>query len=153
MGHLNCLPPEQVVYSTEAMYFYVCIATCQFLSKSHKPNQLLTFFPGKSHGQIPGLPEGMALYNATYGIPTLKDGKAGDIINPPKSRKQVDLESGDGKELYKVSHHAYDVGETYDRKYNWQRVPKASTFGVETPHDNDGIHVKKSLKWLYNTQT
>ena len=135
------------------MYFYVCIATCLFLSKRHKPNKLFTFFPGKSHDQIPGLPEGMALYNATYGIPTLKDGKAGDIINPPKSRKQVDLESGDGKELYKVSHHAYDVGETYDRKYNWQRVPKASTFGVETPHDNDGIHVKKSLKWLYNTQT
>jgi hypothetical protein len=111
------------------------------------------FSLGKCHDQNPGLPEGMGLYDVAYGVPTLREGKAGDIINPPKPRKQVDVESGDGQELYKVSHHAYDVGETYDRKYNWQRVPKTSTFGVETPHDNDGIHVKKSLKWLYNTQT
>ena len=110
-------------------------------------------FLGTCHDQRPGLPEGMGLYNVAYGIPTVRDGKAGDIINPPKSRKQVNLECDDGKDLYKFSHHAYDVGETYDRNYNWHRVPKTSTFGVETPHDNDGIQVRKSLKWLYNTQT
>ncbi|XP_028402808.1 EF-hand domain-containing family member B-like [Dendronephthya gigantea] len=118
----------------------------QYLSKKKAPL-------GKCHDQRPGLPEGVGLYDVAYGIPTLREGKAGDIINPPKSRKQVDVESGDGKDLYKVSHHAYDVAETYDRKYNWEKVPKTSTFGVETPHDNDGIHVKKSLKWLYDTQS
>ena len=118
----------------------------QYLSKKKAPL-------GTCHDQRPGLPDGMGLYNVAYGIPTVRDGKAGDIINPPKSRKQVEIECDDGKDLYKLSHHAYDVGETYDRKYNWHRVPKTSTFGVETPHDNDGIQVRKSLKWLYNTQT
>lgn len=92
------------------------------------------------------------MYDVTYGLPTLREGKAGDIVNPPKPRKQVESEANDGKGLYKVSHHAYDVGETYDRQYNWKRIPKTSTFGVETPHNNDGIHVKKCLKWIYNTQ-
>lgn len=39
-----------------------------------------------------------------------------------------------------------------DRKYDWTRIPRDSKFGVETPHNNDGIHVKKSLKWLHETQ-
>lgn len=75
------------------------------------------------------------------------------MINPLKTRRQVDEEANDRKELYKISHHAYDVGETYDRNYNWQRVKKSSAFGIETPHENDGRHVKKSLKWLFDTQT
>lgn len=45
-----------------------------------------------------------------------------------------------------------NIGEGYDRKYDWSRVPKNSMFGIETPHNNDGIHVKKSLKWLHDTQ-
>ncbi len=43
-------------------------------------------------------------------------------------------------------------GETYDRKYNWSRVPKSSMFGVETPHDNRGRNVQKTLKWLHETE-
>ena len=98
------------------------------------------------------MPEGVGLYDVTYGIPTFKDGKASEIVNPPKSKREVEVEANEKKDLYKFSHHAYEVGESYDRQYNWNKVPKSSTFGVETPHDNDGIHVKKTLKWLYNTQ-
>lgn len=39
-----------------------------------------------------------------------------------------------------------------DREYNWTKVNKESSFGVPTPHDNDGIHVKKSLQWLHETE-
>ena len=33
------------------------------------------------------------------------------MINPAKTTAQVSSESEDGKELYKVSHHDYDVGK------------------------------------------
>jgi len=43
-------------------------------------------------------------------------------------------------------------GEMVDRKYDWSRIPRDSKFGVEMPHNNDGIHVRKTLKWLHETQ-
>ena len=49
-------------------------------------------------------------------------------------------------------HHCHFAGEMVDRKYDWSRIPKESKFGVETPHNNDGIHVRKTLKWLHETQ-
>ena len=33
------------------------------------------------------------------------------MVNPPKTRSQVDKEFDDGKNLYKISHHRYDVGK------------------------------------------
>ncbi|KAK3754621.1 hypothetical protein QZH41_020542 [Actinostola sp. cb2023] len=107
---------------------------------------------GQCHDQIPNLPNGAKLYEDCYGVKTIKDGSAGEMVNPDKTAEQVIKESMEGKELYKFSHHDYDVGESYERKYNWSRVPKDSTFGIGTPHNNDGIHVKKSLKWLHDTQ-
>ncbi|XP_031556686.1 EF-hand domain-containing family member B-like [Actinia tenebrosa] len=107
---------------------------------------------GECHDQLKNLPEGAKLNEDCYGVKTIKDGTAGEMVNPDKKASQVMTESQEGKELYKFSHHDYDVGESYDRKYDWGRVPKDSTFGVDTPHNNDGIHVKKSLKWLHETQ-
>ena len=42
-------------------------------------------------------------------------------------------------------------GESYDRRYDWQRIPKTSCFGIDTPHDNRGLNTKKTLKWLHET--
>ena len=39
------------------------------------------------------------------------------------------------------------MGEQKDLNYNWTRVKKNDVFGVETPHNNDGAHVKNSLLW------
>ncbi|KXJ08719.1 EF-hand domain-containing family member B [Exaiptasia diaphana] len=107
---------------------------------------------GECHDQMPNLPSGAKLYEDCYGVKTIKDGTAGEMVNPAKTAEQVVKESLVGKDLYKFSHHDYDVGEGYDRKYDWNQVPKNSTFGIETPHNNDGIHVKKSLKWLHDIQ-
>ncbi|EDO30325.1 predicted protein [Nematostella vectensis] len=117
------------------------------LYASHKNAPL-----GECHNQVPNLPEGTDIYKACYGVKTIKDGTAGEMVNPGKTATQVEQESMEGKELYKVSHQDYEVGESYDRKYDWSRIPKDSKFGVETPHDNNGIHVKKTLKWLHDTQ-
>ncbi|XP_015769583.1 PREDICTED: EF-hand domain-containing family member B-like [Acropora digitifera] len=74
------------------------------------------------------------------------------MVNPPKTAAQVNTESQEGKHLYKVSHHDFEVGEMVDRKYDWSRISKESKFGIETPHNNDGIQVRKTLKWLHDTQ-
>ncbi|XP_068752255.1 EF-hand domain-containing family member B-like [Montipora capricornis] len=107
---------------------------------------------GSSHDQRPGLPKGIGRTDVMYGVKTIKDGSAGEMVNPAKPAAQVNTESLQGKHLYKVSHHDFEVGEMVDRKYDWSRIPKESKFGVETPHNNDGIHVQKSLKWLHETQ-
>lgn len=107
---------------------------------------------GRCHDEKPGLPDGVGSTDVTYGVKTIKDGSAGEMVSPAKTAAQVNAESLEGKELYKVSHNDFDVGEMFDRKYDWSRIPKESKFGVETPHNNDGIHVRKTLKWLHETQ-
>ncbi|KAK2547717.1 EF-hand domain-containing family member B [Acropora cervicornis] len=107
---------------------------------------------GTCHDQKPGLPQGVDPTDVMYGVQTIKDGSAGEMVNPSKTAAQVNTESQEGKHLYKVSHHDFEVGEMVDRKYDWSRIPKESKFGIETPHNNDGIHVRKTLKWLHDTQ-
>lgn len=107
---------------------------------------------GRCHDQSPGLPKGVGPTDVMYGVKTIKDGSAGEMVNPAKTAAQVNAESMEGKDLYKFSHSDYEVGEMVDRKYDWSRIPKDSKFGVETPHNNDGVHVRKTLKWLHETQ-
>uniref|UniRef100_A0A069DUR3 EF-hand domain-containing protein n=1 Tax=Clytia hemisphaerica TaxID=252671 RepID=A0A069DUR3_9CNID len=107
---------------------------------------------GRSHDQRKGLPAGMDL-DENFGLPTIKDCSAGELVSPAKSYKQVKLESKEGLELYKKSHSAYTVGESYDRQYDWKRIPKTSCFGIDTPHDNRGLNTKKTLKWLQETRS
>jgi len=106
---------------------------------------------GRSHDQQPGLPSGVGPYSDRYGLPTLRDHKFGELLNPLKSRSQVEQESLPGLALYKKSHGKYAVGESYDRKYDWSRIPASLSFGIETPHDNRGLNTQKSLKWLNET--
>lgn len=59
-------------------------------------------------------------------------------------------EDQEGKDLYKFTHHEFEVGESLDRNYDWTRYPKDMVYGIPTPHNNDGKHVAKSLTWLRN---
>ncbi|XP_038047870.1 EF-hand domain-containing family member B-like [Patiria miniata] len=105
---------------------------------------------GKSHDQGKGLPKGMDQYEAKFGIKNVFDVTAGELVSPNKTYQQVMEESEAGRDLYKVTHHEFHVGEAVDRNYDWSRYPKDSMFGIATPHDNDGKHVAKTLKWLRN---
>ncbi|XP_060681497.1 EF-hand domain-containing family member B isoform X1 [Hemiscyllium ocellatum] len=107
---------------------------------------------GKSHDQSPGLPKGMDIYNTTFGRKGVKDISAGELVNPPKTRKQVYEESQAGHSLYVTTHNAYNVGEQRDRNYDWSRHSKYSAFGIETPYFNDGRLTAKSLQWLTDVQ-
>ncbi|XP_020376327.2 EF-hand domain-containing family member B [Rhincodon typus] len=107
---------------------------------------------GKSHDQSKGLPKGMDIYNTTFGRKGVKDITAGQLINPPKTRRQIYEESQAGHSLYVTSHNAYNVGEQRDRKYDWSRHSKYSVFGVETPHFSDGRLTAKSLHWSPDVQ-
>ena len=42
------------------------------------------------------------------------DGSAGEMVSPAKTAVQVNAESLEGKELYKVSHNDFDVGMLRD---------------------------------------
>ena len=66
---------------------------------------------GRSHDQQPGLPAGVGPYEQSYGLPTLRDHKAGELLNPLKSRNQVEEESLQGLDLYKRSHGEFAVGK------------------------------------------
>ena len=49
--------------------------------------------------------------------------------------------------MYRKSHGHQHVGEQRDLNYVWTKIKKTDVFGVETPHSNDGGHVKNSLLW------
>ncbi|XP_078284009.1 EF-hand domain-containing family member B [Rhinoraja longicauda] len=107
---------------------------------------------GKSHDQAPGLPDGLDIYNTTFGKRVIKDITVGELVNPPKTRLQINEESQSGHSLYRVTHNDYNVGEKVDRKYDWSRISKDSAFGLETPCFNDGRMTAKSLRWLTEMQ-
>ena len=105
---------------------------------------------GRSHDQKPGLPDGIGPYDEQYGIPTYQDMSGrigGDLVNPPKSWRDVEAEGEVGKDLYKKSHKQLEVGEKVKRDYDWSRVPLSNRFGIETPHDNRGLNTQKTLVW------
>lgn len=85
--------------------------------------------------------------NDTFGELTKRSGAADKVINPRISRQEVEAASIAGTELYRKSHQYSNVGEQKDLDYNWTLIKKTDVFGVETPHNNDGVHVKNSLVW------
>lgn len=108
---------------------------------------------GSSHDQSSGLPEGMDPNKTTFGASTLKGESAGTIVSPPKSQAEIEQESGQGRELYKRSHNAWEVGEMMDRNYDWSKFTQQSLYGVPTPHDNSGSQVRSALHWLTDAQS
>lgn len=101
---------------------------------------------GKSHDQTRGLPSSARSVTRVFGDSHKPEERAVEIINPQKTPQQVDEEYERGRELYRITHRNYRVGESVDRKYTWSSLGE-STFGIETPHDNAGRHVKNTLQW------
>lgn len=108
---------------------------------------------GKSHDQSVGFPRGFDFNSKTFGIRTMKDGTAGELVNPDKTREEVNEEAESGRELYRQTHHNFLVGEAVDRNYTHPSYEKKKCYGIPTPHDNTGGYTQKSLKWLHETQT
>ncbi|KAB1283969.1 EF-hand domain-containing family member B [Camelus dromedarius] len=69
-----------------------------------------------------------------------------DVVNPPKSYKEVFEEGQEGHDLYIVSHNDYYVGEAKNRKYNPSSFHRFNLYGVPTPHFNDGRNMAKTKR-------
>ena len=80
------------------------------------------------------------------------DGYAGDLINPNKSRAQVEKEGEEGRDLYRKTHFDYLLGEQKNHNYTSPAYKPTSQFGIPTPHDNAGRLVKKTMTWLPDSQ-
>jgi hypothetical protein len=74
------------------------------------------------------------------------------LINPNKTYAEVEKESVVGHELYRRSHTDFDVGERHSRGYVQPPYIADSRFGIPTPHHNDGLMAKTTMKWQYETQ-
>ncbi|ELU02812.1 hypothetical protein CAPTEDRAFT_212959 [Capitella teleta] len=107
---------------------------------------------GSSHDQRAGFPENYPIALRTFGIRTEKNGFAGELVNPDKSRVVVAQESEIGRDLYRESHKDYKVGEQTVRNYKSASYNKENTFGGPTPHDNTGKQVKTALHWLTDSR-
>lgn len=105
---------------------------------------------GKSHDQTPGLPSHLDKNRFTFGIRTEKDGSAGELVSPNKTRAQVSKESESGLHLYKITHADFLPGEQKDRNYIHGSFRKDLKYGIPTPHDNAGKHVRQTLKWVHD---
>ncbi|XP_054636658.1 EF-hand domain-containing family member B [Dunckerocampus dactyliophorus] len=106
---------------------------------------------GRTPDQRPGLP---AWYNnqTTFGLRTVRDVDAWDVIYPPKTVEELEREAEEAHRVYVRSHNSYFVGEQIDRKYAAGHYNKESRFGNPTPHFNDGRYVGRSLHWLGETK-
>ena len=82
----------------------------------------------------------------------LPDGYAGDLINPNKSRVQVEQEGEEGRDLYRKTHFDYLLGEQKNHNYASPSYQRTSKFGIPTPHDNAGGLVKKTMVWLQDAE-
>ncbi|XP_783931.2 EF-hand domain-containing family member B [Strongylocentrotus purpuratus] len=105
---------------------------------------------GSSHDQRPGLPKDLNTLEKTFGTPNIFDCSAGELVSPAKTYQQVYVESEEGRELYRKTHHNFHVGEPVDREYDWSQYSKDGLFGIPTPHENNGKNVAQTLKWLRN---
>ncbi|XP_044151190.1 EF-hand domain-containing family member B [Bufo gargarizans] len=103
---------------------------------------------GKSHDQAAAFPADINFNESTFGRKYQRSLSAGVLINPSRSLREIEEDSGRGHDLYVVTHNDYDVGEIRNRKYDWTKYKKDTRFGIETPHFNDGRNVARSLRWL-----
>ncbi|XP_074125304.1 EF-hand domain-containing family member B isoform X2 [Sminthopsis crassicaudata] len=107
---------------------------------------------GRSHDQTQNLPEYVDTVYTTFGAQNIRDTTAGEVVNPPKSSKQVSEEADEGHDLYIISHNDYYAGEKKNRKYNPESFSRCHIFGGITPHFNDGRVAAKSLRWLHELE-
>lgn len=103
----------------------------------------------KPLGKVPifNLPESIDPYSHTFGCLTVKNDNAREVVNPNKSRLQVELETNDKRDMYVYSHADYEPGEQKNRRY-FQPFSKNDRYGKTTTVYHDGRFAKETLNWL-----
>ncbi|XP_035702904.1 EF-hand domain-containing family member B-like [Folsomia candida] len=99
---------------------------------------------GRSHDQTLNLPPHIDLELTGFGKPSDKSVNAGLLVNPPKSRYEIEQESKCSRALYKFTHGDYDPGEQICRNYGGD-FRRTNTFGTPTPNDVAGRVAKKVI--------
>lgn len=99
---------------------------------------------GRSHDQTEKLPPFIDPKETAFGKPSDKSISASILVNPPKSRFDVEDESKQFQPLYKFTHGSYDPGEQVCRKYEGG-FSKHNTFGMQTPNDIAGRWTRKII--------
>ena len=59
-------------------------------------------------------------------------------MNPKKSRHEVYEEAERARNLYRISHADFLVGEQKQRDYASAAFSRDASFGIPTDHDNEG---------------
>ncbi|CAL1612315.1 unnamed protein product [Knipowitschia caucasica] len=103
---------------------------------------------GRSHGHCGGLPAWVDQHTV-FGVRGAKGQGAQELLNPPKSRIDVEAEAQDKHELYVKSHNHYFVGERINRKYDMPHFRADTVFGLPTPHHDDGRNLAKTMNWIH----
>ncbi|XP_028327171.1 EF-hand domain-containing family member B [Gouania willdenowi] len=88
----------------------------------------------------------------TFGVKTVRGEDVWGLLRPSKTAEELEEEAQKEHQAYIRSHNAYFVGERVDRKYDWTHRSKDSSFGIHTPHYNDGRNLCKTLQWLGDTR-
>lgn len=99
---------------------------------------------GKSHDQNERLPPHIDPEETAFGKPSDKSISASILVNPPKSRFQIEDEEKEFLPMYKMTHGDYDPGEQICRNYEGN-FSKHDTFGMKTPNDIAGRLTKKII--------
>ncbi len=99
--------------------------------------------------QIPviNLPTNIDPLTHTFGKVTEVNIDAGNLINPNKTRSEVELETNEHRNLYKYSHFDYEAGEQKNRHYG-SPFTKDTAYGKVVPFFHDGRLAKEAVDWL-----
>jgi Ca2+-binding EF-hand superfamily protein len=79
-----------------------------------------------------------------FGIESKKDISAAILVNPPKSRFEVEDESNCCRQMYRMTHGEFKPGEQICRNYG-EPFSRQKTFGIPTPCDIAGRWCKKIM--------
>jgi len=100
---------------------------------------------GKSHTyKIPPLPEHLDRLKTTFGDASSFD-PLPPIVNPRKTREQIEKEAVLGHDLYKITHESFWPGEQINRKYLPSFNPN-KIMGMETNVDQRGLGAEKGAE-------
>lgn len=96
---------------------------------------------------VGNLPRHIDPLKHTFGVVTSQNDNARDVVNPNKTRDEVELESSAKHEMYCFSHNDYEPGEQKNRRF-LPPFNKNTKYGVTTPVFYDGRQAKEAVDWL-----
>jgi len=100
---------------------------------------------GRSHTyKIPPLPDHLDRLKTTFGDASVHD-PLPPIVNPRKTREQVEKDAIVGHSLYRQTHEAFWPGEQINRKY-FPAFDASKTMGMKTNVDSRGLGAKRGAE-------